>query len=199
MVKIKHPKVGSSFLRPEDVGDDHLVEIVGEGAYQDSEYRSDQLVIPVVPVKAWMDGTSEEKSWSLNRTSEAKLFSAFGGDTAAAVGRRVAVMKNRENVRGKMKDVMYLRPLSAEEQPKVQRKMQPSAGPEVAGSLPPSVTPETAVWLRYNETLIGSDNPIDPVNWNFMPSDVKRELKTLGWITYRDGYPYLMADARSVL
>lgn len=103
----KLPKPASNFLRPEDVDDGDVVEVVGHLETipaEDSKYGKERHIIPV----QFKDGT--EKRWGLNTTSYRTLYESFGDEGDNWISKQVKVVKNREKVRGETRYVLYAEP-----------------------------------------------------------------------------------------
>jgi len=98
----------SQYLRPADIQDGDVVEIVSEGrirSAEESKWGKPSLLLDVqLPSGA-------RKTWSLNVTTLRRLTEAWGKDRRSWVGRRVRLEKVRQNVRGELRDVIYGRPL----------------------------------------------------------------------------------------
>jgi hypothetical protein len=109
----KLPKPASDFLQPDDVQDGDIVEIVKHPetipAEQTKYGRERHVVTVVLPSRA-------EKRWGLNQTSYRTLYKAFGDDGTQWIGRQVKVVKNRENVRGETRYVLYAEPATPQPQ-----------------------------------------------------------------------------------
>jgi hypothetical protein len=128
------------------------------------------------------------KIWTMNKTTRRELAEAYGDDTENWVGKPVRVEIVQMKVRGQTKGVIYGHPV--DEMP-IQK-----AVPQAEG-LPPNVSQETQMWLKFNETLIGKAVPA--VVYNMMPPSVRDELVSLGWLYAKDDLPYLKADAKAAL
>jgi len=106
MVKVSEflRKTGN-FLRPDDVKDNDVLEILGPGEWvsaKDSGLSKDVFRMPVkLP-----DGT--EKLWTVNTTTIRNLTQAYGDETEAWVGKKVRVeVKRNVPVRGVLRDIIY--------------------------------------------------------------------------------------------
>jgi hypothetical protein len=113
--------LASQYLRPTDIQDGDVVEIVSEGrirSAEESKWGKPSLLLDVqLPSGA-------RKTWSLNVTTLRRLTEAWGKDRRSWVGRRVRLEKVRQNVRGELRDVIYGRPLEER-----RGEPQPAAAP----------------------------------------------------------------------
>jgi len=118
MVKISDM---DEFLHADAVFDGDIIEIVGKGRYvsaEDSTFERPYLEIPVkLP-----DGKT--KTWTPNKTTLHMLAKAFGDDADLWVGKKVKLNISRQNVRGKMIDVLYGESVIAEEKQTVQGRIR---------------------------------------------------------------------------
>lgn len=103
----KLPKPASDFLQAEDVNDGDIVTIVKHPetipAEQTRYGRERHVVTVALPNKT-------EKRWGLNQTSYRTLYKAFGDEGDQWIDKQVKVVKNRENVRGETRYVLYVEP-----------------------------------------------------------------------------------------
>ena len=97
------------YLRADDVADGNIVDVVDSGAFRDTEFRDQGLHMKMKlhSPSEWRSGSSTEKTWSFNRTSEDNLLKAFGPDTENWIGRFTKTSIVKQNVRGTLRDVPY--------------------------------------------------------------------------------------------
>jgi len=105
MVKITdYLRRSSKFLRPDDVKDGDIVEIVSEGTFRPAEEsrfgREDFLIDVKLP-----DGST--KTWTMNKTTLRNLMEAYGDETKNWVGRKVKINVRVDFVRGVPRKVLY--------------------------------------------------------------------------------------------
>lgn len=95
------------FLRPGDVVDDDLVEIVGDPYIRHSErWHRDRGYVPVKLLR-----TGEVYTLPLNATSWDRCLDAWGDQEGLWVGRRAKLKLMDQLVRGEQRKVMYVVPL----------------------------------------------------------------------------------------
>lgn len=85
----------------EDFKEGDILTITGDAIEQEGEFGT-QILFSVRTMKG------DEKNLSFNATSRNRLFDAYGEDSEGWVGKEVRVHVVKQNVGGKMKDVVYL-------------------------------------------------------------------------------------------
>lgn len=92
------------YLHSDAIENGDVIEIVGDGHYvssEDSTFGRAYLEIKV------MLSNGKTKVWTPNKTTLRKLAEAFGDETSEWLGKQVKLSKIKQNVRGKMVDVIY--------------------------------------------------------------------------------------------
>ena len=109
MTKIykKKESVGSFLKKGEDIKDGDIITIANEGKEQEGEYGVQNIFL--VKLK---DG--REGNVGFNQTTINGLVDAFGENALEWVGKEVKVLKVKQNVSGKFRDVYYFAHLDAE-------------------------------------------------------------------------------------
>jgi hypothetical protein len=97
-------KRSSKYLRPEDVKDGDVVEIVSPGRVipaDKSQFKKEAFQVDV----RMPDGSV--KTWTVNVTTLKRLKEAFGDDSGAWVGRRVRLAVENVVVRGELRKGVF--------------------------------------------------------------------------------------------
>ena len=101
-----HIKSPSEFIIPcIDVKDGEFIKILDEGEYRLLPDKSREVLTCRVEVP-----NGEKKKISLNATSQTEILIAWGNDSSEWVGKRCLVEIVKQNVKGQMKNVIYLHP-----------------------------------------------------------------------------------------
>jgi hypothetical protein len=109
------------YLHAEAVQDGDIIEIVGKGRYVSAEESTFERAYLEISVKL-PDGKG--KIWTPNKTTLHMLAKAFGDDADLWISKKVMLNISRQNVRGKMIDVIYGEPVVVEEKQTIQGKIQ---------------------------------------------------------------------------
>ena len=117
MVKISDM---DEFLHANAVSDGDIIEILGKGHYVSAEESVFERPYLEIPVKL-PDGKA--KTWTPNKTTLTMLAGAFGDDADLWTGKKVKLAISRQNVRGKMVDVIYGEPVIVEEKQTIQGRI----------------------------------------------------------------------------
>ena len=88
-----------------DVKDGDLIKLLNEGEYRLLPDKSREVLTFKVEIP-----NKETKSLSLNATSQTRLLTSWGDDSSKWVGKRCSVEVVKQNVKGQMKNVIYLYP-----------------------------------------------------------------------------------------
>ena len=88
-----------------DVKDGDLIKILNEGEYRLLPDKSREVLTFKVEIP-----NKETKSLSLNATSQTRLLTAWGDNSSEWIGKRCSVEVVKQNVKGQMKNVIYLCP-----------------------------------------------------------------------------------------
>jgi len=95
------------YLTPDKIGTGVTAEFTDEGRYVDPEETGFDKRVFQIGIKIGED----EYIWTMNKTSQKEVAKAFGRDTLNWVGRRVKLIKRKESVFGKIRDVIYAEPI----------------------------------------------------------------------------------------
>ncbi len=101
----------SDFVKAgEDVKQGDVLTLLDGGKVEESQnYGRDQLIFKVLLPNG------DEKKLSVNGSSAKALAEDWGDDTEAWEGKKVVASVVEQNVAGKMRDVIYLKPEGAKE------------------------------------------------------------------------------------
>ena len=102
MAKIykKRESVGSFLKKGEDIKEGDIVEIANEGEQVEGEYGTQNIFSLKLQ-------NGNEGNVSFNQTSINGLIDAYGEDAEKWIGKKVKVLKVKQNVSGKFIDVYY--------------------------------------------------------------------------------------------
>lgn len=100
-MKFKKTAEGRFAKLGEDFKDNDILLITGDSIEQEGEFGT-QVLFPVKTIKG------DEKNLSFNATSRNRLIDIYGDESEKWVGKEVQVHVVKQNVGGKMKDVVYL-------------------------------------------------------------------------------------------
>jgi hypothetical protein len=103
--------MSSQFLRGEDVKSGDIATILDEGEFLDETQTGFGRAAFRIKVRLG----SEEKLWTVNRTSLNNLKKAFGEDTSLWIGKKVRLETSLQNVRGQLRTVIIGFPVVQEE------------------------------------------------------------------------------------
>jgi len=93
--------IESSFLTANDIKDGDKITITNEGVYKQNKWGNQALQIGVkLP-------NGEEKTCSMNATSQRWMIKTYGDDSQNWIGKIVPVFAISQMVQGKMKKVIY--------------------------------------------------------------------------------------------
>ena len=96
------------FLTPKDIGDEKIVVIIDEGAA--GTIRKGEGEVDVKTFELGVEvGQGNRKLWTMNKTSQRTLLTAWGKDTSKWIGKQATLFTVDQNVRGTMKKVIYAR------------------------------------------------------------------------------------------
>lgn len=105
------------FLKPYMVEDGDLLVLLDAGTIipaKESKFGRSQFHVNVgLP-------DQRQKVWAANKTSRDRFTAKWGEDSENWVNKQVKIEKNRENVRGEMRDVLYGWPVEGEPAPSQQ-------------------------------------------------------------------------------
>ena len=118
MVKISDM---DEYLHADAVEDNAVIEITGKARYVSAEQSTFERAYLELPVKL-VNG--KNKIWTPNKTTLKALAKVFGDDADFWIGKKVQIRISRQNVRGKMIDVLYGEPFTEELQPKQEQLAQ---------------------------------------------------------------------------
>jgi len=108
------------YLHADAIEPGDIVEIIGKARYisaQESAFERSYLEVAV----KMSDG--QAKTWTPNKTTLHLLAQAFGDDTDSWINKKVKLNISRQNVRGKMIDVIYGEPVISEEKQTIQGRI----------------------------------------------------------------------------
>jgi len=100
------------FLHVDAIEDGDVIEIIGKARRVSAEESLFGKAYLEIPVKL---PSGKTKIWTPNKTSLRALAKVFGDDADFWVGKRVKITVSKQNVRGKMIDVLYGAPLKIEQ------------------------------------------------------------------------------------
>jgi hypothetical protein len=106
MVKINT----SDFLKPTDLDGDTTVEFVDEGKYSDSQFKDAQGNPKQNFNITVRFGEAEEKVWTMNKTSQRNIVSAYGDESSLWIGKYAKLSIIRMMVGKEMRDVIIGEP-----------------------------------------------------------------------------------------
>ena len=118
MVKISDM---DEYLHADAVENNAVIEITGKGRYINAEESTFGRAYLEIPVKL---ANGKSKIWTPNKTTLKALAKVFGDDADFWIGKKVQIRISRQNVRGKMIDVLYGEPFTEELQPKQEQLAQ---------------------------------------------------------------------------
>jgi len=116
MVKISDM---DEYLKAAHVSDGDVVEIAGKPRLVTADESVFERAYLELPVKL---ANGKTKIWTPNRTTLRELAKVFGDDADTWVGKRVKITISRQNVRGKMTDVVYGEPFTQVPQPQAKQE-----------------------------------------------------------------------------
>lgn len=189
------------FLKAEHIGSTALIQIQDQGERAEpSEYRPDgALELKVLPYNPdnWATGDLEEKTWSVNRTSEDEIRNVHGKDTENWAEQVIRINVINQRVRGTMRQILYSDSEDVElEKPKKQTRIKRKPKPTPTEE-PLELSELATYWLKLNQGLIGETIPA--VIWNHMAGPVRDELVNAELITTIDDQPHLTEEASHYL
>jgi hypothetical protein len=109
------------YLHSDGVNDGDVIEICGKGRFVSAEESTFERAYLEIQVKL---PNGKYKLWTPNKSTLKNLAKEFGDDADLWLGRKVKLTKERQNVRGKMIDVIYGYPITVEEKQTVQGRIQ---------------------------------------------------------------------------
>jgi hypothetical protein len=92
------------YLHAEVVEDGDVIRIVEKARYVSTEESNFGKPFFEIPV---LTAAGEHKTWTPNKTTLKALAKVYGDDTDQWEGKQVKLKKERQNVRGETKDVLY--------------------------------------------------------------------------------------------
>lgn len=95
--------IPSRFIKPEDVADGNEIEILEEAQWE----HNDQFDRDVLQCEVKLPN-GEVKTITLNNTSIRWITDQLGDESKNWIGKKVPIYKLKQNVRGKVKDVLYI-------------------------------------------------------------------------------------------
>jgi len=100
------PKISDldEYLHADAITNGDIISITGKARFISADESAFERAYLEIPVKL-PDGKS--KIWTPNKTTLRILAKEFGDDTDVWVGKRVKITISKQNVRGKMTDVIY--------------------------------------------------------------------------------------------
>ena len=93
----------SVYLKPEHVKTGDILEVIEEGEIRRREETGFENDVFSIPVKA----KTGEYIWNMNKTTQRNLISEWGNNTGEWIGKRIKITVTRQQVLGKMRDVIY--------------------------------------------------------------------------------------------
>jgi len=125
------------FLKPEDVVGEIQVTFQDTGrrvSKDETGFEKDSFEITIkLP-------NGQNRVWTMNVTSQRMVARKLGTNTDTWVGKNVSLIKTEQNVRGKMKEVIYVKGESAESPQEIQAP-KPQAQPQPAIQPLPDILP----------------------------------------------------------
>jgi len=109
------------FLHAEHINNGDIIKITGKAIYISAEASVFDRSYLQIPIRTTDD---KSKTWTPNRTTLKKLAETFGDDTDKWVGKEVKLMIVKQNVHGKMLDVIYGEAATKSSQQQTQANLQ---------------------------------------------------------------------------
>jgi hypothetical protein len=109
------------YLHADAITSGDVITVTGKARYVGAEESTFDRAYVEIPVKL---PNGKTKVWTPNKTSLRAIAKVFGDDTDLWVGKRITIMISRQNVRGKMIDVLYGEPFVEATQPKQEQLVQ---------------------------------------------------------------------------
>lgn len=98
----------SEWLKAEDFEDREVVTFQDEGELKTSEQTGFDRAVFEITI-ALSNGS--RKLWTMNKTSQRATADIYGTNTINWIGKQVRLVKMKQLVQGKQKDVIYCEPL----------------------------------------------------------------------------------------
>ena len=103
----------NEFISPQDVKDGDVLTFTNEGEIEERDYSPNQDgsdVKPSLKIEVELPN-GKKKLISPNKTSRTAIAEKYTPDTANWIGKSVKISLLKQNVRGKIRDVIYLEPV----------------------------------------------------------------------------------------
>jgi len=97
-----------AFLTPEDIGTEAELVFVDGGENGLIPKEGDQPDIKTFEIGVHLPN-GEKRKWTINKTSQRAISTAYGVDSEKWVGKKVVAFVTPQNVKGTMKNVIYAR------------------------------------------------------------------------------------------
>lgn len=92
-----------NYLKGEDVKEGDIVTILDEGEKISQEFEGEE--------RMWFEVTiqlgSLEFPWAMNKTTQKRMIEKYGRETKLWIGKKLKLIKVKQNVQGTMRDVIY--------------------------------------------------------------------------------------------
>lgn len=106
----------SDYLKASDLDGDTTVEFVDEGAYTDSQFK-DAAGNAKQNFNITVRIGEDEKTWTMNKTSQRNVVAAYGDESALWINRRAKLTVLKMLVGKEMRDVVMGEPLEGVDAP----------------------------------------------------------------------------------
>lgn len=103
------------FLNSTMLDEGDIIELLDAGTFREPEDTGLQRRVFQIEVGL---PDKRHKTWTMNRTTQKRLISAYGDDSANWVGKKVLIKMTEQNVRGEMRTVIWGYPIEGDPPPK---------------------------------------------------------------------------------